>query len=110
MKYVALKDGSIMTFYDNADYMQYDNVRENFLKEGNSIEELCDVVVLIDKKHKKPKWLIDKPEDIANFNELPTVYKNRVNKGTVIFKFGIWTDKGLIYVAKMNENGELVLI
>ena len=83
---------------------------EHIIKQSDNLADLFDEVVLIDKKHKKPKWLLDKPKDIANFNELPTIYKNRVNKGTFIFKFGIWTDKGFTYMANMDSGGKLVLI
>lgn len=100
MKYVALKDGSIMTFYDDADYMQYDNVRKNFLKEADTIEELCDEFVFVDF------GIISNKE-----YHFKTLEESKKSNALYDRCYGaIWTSKGLIYVAKMNDKGELELI
>jgi hypothetical protein len=75
-------------------------------KQADTIEELCDEFVIV----------FDKSEQYDNelFNaktytpvEVNTFYKNvKIEK----IYGAIWTDKGLIYVAKMNEKGELELI
>ena len=45
MKYVRTED-AIYVFNDYADYMQYANIKDTFIKETNSIEELCDEFVI----------------------------------------------------------------
>ena len=57
---------------------------------ADAIEELCDeFVVIVDGKH-----YIRVPASNPNFQTYGA----------------IWTEKGLIYVAKMNEKGELELL
>ena len=64
-------------------------------KRANTIEELCDQFVVIDNN--------GKPQVYAPFGL--DVWKSDAQV------FGAtWTDKGLIYVAKRNSNGELELI
>jgi hypothetical protein len=96
MKYIRTKDG----IYEYVDYdneciipspiIKYKNKLThcsecNIIKQADTIEELCDVIVCnADYK--------GKAEDLY-FN----IYG------------AIWTEKGLIYVAKMNDKGELEL-
>ncbi len=94
------------------------NYGDEILKQADTIEELCDEFIYVNKI----EGLDDKThtisfEDMPNhqFTE-PTVaekleyihkrYKDDLDK----IKLGIWTDKGLIYVAKMNDKGEFKLI
>lgn len=68
-------------------------------KQADTIEELCDEFVCATYKNK-----------IYDNLHNAIAYKN---SGTYITKniFGaIWTDKGLIYVARMNDKGELELL
>ena len=69
---------------------------KNECKQVDTIEELCDEFVLINKKDKMHFIDVLSPDlyDCKNF---------------VIYG-AIWTDKGLIYVAKMNSKGELKLL
>lgn len=82
---------------------------EDILKEADTIEELCDLYVTHYKIGEKDsydirvsleaaKWFAEK--DHPNFDSF---------KVCAIYG-AIWTDKGLIYVAKMNEKGELELL
>lgn len=79
------------------------------IKQSDAIEELCDVVVIKrTNKDTNITWYADYPmeqfKDIKRTSYLPYIQVDYI-------KFGIWNDdKGLIYVAKMNEKGELVLI
>jgi len=68
------------------------------LKEAYTIEELCDRFVLLER-NLKPRI----------FETLKGAINNKIYDDEVIYG-AIWTDKGLIYVAKMNENGEFELI
>ena len=61
----------------------------------DTIEELCDEFVLI-RDNGKPHLL----RDYDNLSVL---------KGRTIYG-AIWTKKGLIYIAKMNKEGELELL
>lgn len=96
MKYIRTKNG----IYEPKTKMMFNHIKE--YKEADTIEELCDEFVLVEKMreviyhHKSSKFADFK--SIALLNERYTLYG------------AIWTDKGLIYVAKMNDKGELELI
>jgi peptide subunit release factor RF-3 len=119
MKYIRTKDGIYEISKDENDDFIVKNKGSNtwclysIFKEkydriipADTIEELCDEYVIV----------FDKSEQYDNelFNakkytpvEVNTFYKNvKIEK-----VYGaIWTDKGLIYVAKMNEKGYLELL
>lgn len=74
------------------------------IAQADAIEKLCD------------KWVYDDyagNKNIINdigFASLETI-KRRFEKGIIKnVRLTIWTDKGLIYVAKMNDKGELELL
>ena len=108
MKYIRTKDG----VYDTTKGLYTPSIKmfaigtktiyENqIIAQADTIEELCDEFVLVNKT----KEIIDHR----------LVYDIDFSKDKFVLNkyevFGaIWTDKGLIYVAKMNEKGELVLI
>lgn len=84
---------------DNELYQRWDYIGE-VLKEADTIEELCDMFITLEKLDGK-RW------HSINFTLCDDLRKDRDNEGV----YGaIWTDKGLIYVAKMNSDGKLVLI
>lgn len=88
MKYIRLKDGKIVD--------QYQTVRPQYVvKRADTIEELCDCFVLTDSRNS----FYQVEED-----------KNAVSGKDIICYGAIWTEKGLIFVAKMNEKGELELL
>ena len=104
MKYIRTKDGRIFqyggrekTLYGDiisisGEHFRYDCV----LKEADTIEELCDEFVCASSFCCS----------LLNAQERQDL--TRFRKSNL---FGaIWTDKGLIYVAKMNEKGELELL
>ena len=110
MKYIRTKDGRILKgsnygFGVGMPYKNYD------VKVADTIEELCDCLILWKQiiliRHSKAKYDID---EIAikqgtyawNKEKYKEAYKNTYG--------AIWTEKGLIYVAKMNEKGELELL
>lgn len=84
---------------------------EYIIKEADTIEKLCDEFVLFYNDIKQG----DIPIPYATYERRGIWQKERENVVKEIFKkdrkaiiYGaIWTDKGLIYVAKMNEKGEL---
>ena len=76
-------------------------------RQADAIEELCDEFVI--KYESKDKVSLF---DICNnFEATKEEYNNYQNEYKNANIYGaIWTDKGLIYVAKMNDKGELELL
>ena len=70
------------------------------IKQSDTIEELCDEFVIADVEH-KCRERVFKPA-------LVQVIKN--NKKPYEIYGAIWTDKGLIFVARMNNEGVLELL
>ena len=71
---------------------------KDILKYSETLEELCDEFVYC----KNDFYEMYRQLDYTHYD------KEYIKNGGTI-KGAIWTDKGLIYVAKMNENGELKL-
>lgn len=73
-------------------------------RQADTIKELCDVLVVEEQNIYNDdihKYLMEQPfifEKDGDFSK------------TLSVKGAIWTDQGLIYVAKMNSEGELELI
>lgn len=115
MKYIRTEDG----IYEDAgtDALGWRCVRykgnkialsqddDEILKEANTIEELCDEFVAVSELEKKPYVTKGGYKGICEGFEYA---KERGIKAS--FYGAIWTDKGLVYVAKMNEKGELELL
>ena len=116
MKYIRTKDGRILdlnriklyaesySFNDESEThlsVEWDIIREeiDIIAKADTIEELCDEFVY--ETNENNHYIKDKHNAIQLFfdNEKPVAYYG-----------AIWTDKGLIYVAKMNDKGELELI
>ena len=72
-----------------------DNIGEVIIKQADTIEELCDEFVCFENK--------------MTFHNLETITSSYNLKHLTIYG-AIWTDRGLIYVAKMNDKGELELL
>lgn len=96
--------------YNDRYYYELECRDADIIKQADTIEELCDEVVVINKTIEDypylfNKHLFKKDEKIGKtIKDYITLYTNTVIYGA------IWTDKGLIYVAKMNEKGELELL
>ena len=103
MKYIRTRHDKIL----DLDTMEFDWAlpRENFvksnaIKQADTIEELCDeLVVVFDTRPPKPV--------VCGYS----IAQAKLYAGNTGKIYGaIWTDKGLIYVAKMNKKGELELL
>ena len=70
--------------------------KENIINQADTIKELCDEFVISGNR----------PIIISQ----TTVMSGRMLNKTPVIYGAIWTNKGLIYVAKMNEKGELELL
>lgn len=90
---VKVSDDAIRLVYKNKPHICVLNGNDDILKQADTIKELCDEFVMISGgKHK-----------------LDIGCHSYGDKKIQIYG-AIWTDKGLIYVAKMNKKGELELI
>ena len=76
--------------------------KQNNFKLSNTIEELCDEFVIKAYCSNEPFLFMKEQMGIKDFIK-------KCDKDTIIYG-AIWTDKGLIYVAKMNNKGELELL
>lgn len=109
MKYIRTKDGKIFDYaicekiiINGTKWLfiskdgNYNLVPNQIIKQADTIEELCDEFV----------YFINGMPFVAHKGE-----KHYVAQGIPVVIFGaIWTDKGLIFVAKMNDKGELELL
>ena len=110
-KYVRIKDAILEkhtftlndTKYIGDPYSGILCEEEDIIKEADTIEELCDGV-LVEEKDNPNHWFIMETDE---FTETP---KDEMMIKNWTYRAFIKTDKGLIYVAKMNEEGELELI
>ena len=102
MKYIRTNERII-------EFKQYDEVRnratelgltytEKILKTANTIEELCDEYVFICKDLKQPQLVIP-----MNFEYCKKEFKDAEIYGAM------WTYGGLVYVAKMDKEGQFQL-
>lgn len=83
--------------------------KKDIINQSENLEELCDMFVCGGTGFEMP-------------SEMPLSHTTQYQKMKILIKFGmiggldvwlklgIWTSKGLIYVAKMNSEGKLVLI
>ena len=109
MKYIRTKDGRILKVFkdnvglvsknDGLTYYKEDTIdfetsywlpKSEIAKQADTIKELCDEFVFGN--------VIISLEEAKRDCEIGNIYG------------AIWTEKGLIYVAKMNEKGELELL
>lgn len=105
MIYIRTKDGILKT--ENLKLVEDDRFGRRYincynfpyipLKEADTIEELCDRFVAETCDNTR-FWVELKLEYAKTYCGIKNIYG------------AVWTSKGLIFVAKMNENGELVLI
>lgn len=120
MKYIRTKD----TIYEVVDEnkrclivrgkrkknITYGKSKRNTILIGkaNTIEELCDAFVMFcPNAHRRKIRVYETMRSISLYSKRD----KRWNGNMVDKVYGaIWTDKGLIYVAKMNDKGELELL
>lgn len=117
-KYVRTKSGVYKTVhtFPNGDYLINkilcdglpDTLRKkDIVNEADKIEDLCDKIVAFDTHGDSPAVL---SRFLGSFDLKNWIEDSKRQNGRYIFYGAIWTDEGLIYVAKMNAKGELELI
>lgn len=116
MRYIRTKDG-IIKIDSEIDselpamiriHTEEGKVREyrgkEIIRQANSIEELCDGVCAIEKNGKlKVPYVGKTTQDLKAIIDL-------IDKDDYEVYGAIWTDKGLQFVAKINEKGEFELL
>ena len=115
MKYIRTKDGiyEVERYYEPHDYwwakqLSSPIATDEIIKQADAIEKLCDGFVLINKNS---DLLPSFKKSYHDFSPYLDVDIRSHEKPSYIEIYGaIWTDKGLIYVAKMNGKGELELL
>ena len=103
---VPLSNGRIRYSLSNEDSLiSKEHLEKITIKEADTIEELCDCWVLVGSekdqdgnpriwtKTQKSQWFVE-----WQYTKCNTIYG------------AIWTERGLIYVTKMDDKGELELI
>lgn len=110
MKYIRTKDGiqdimQLTPVYPYKTLIEY--IEDNAINDANTIEELCDRCIVIRQFYDFYK--------IGSFYECEyeiDCFKRKIKSNSPIIAIygAIWTSKGLIYAAKMNEKGELELL
>lgn len=117
MKYIRTKDGIyeadvLSIHYIGETHFSCWNIEHtrafnewHIIKQADTIAELCDCIVYD---------CLPRPyQDAYHKHEIGNIESLKWNRKPEKFEniYGaIWTDKGLIYVAKMNEKGELELL
>ena len=101
MKYIRTEDGIQDTQRIFGNVGKY--IKDYAIKQADTIEELCDEFIGT-RENKKP--IVQ-----SSYTKLkPSLYILKNDLDIKDIYGAIWTDKGLIYVAKMNEKGELELL
>lgn len=116
-KYIRTKDGvyEFQRYYEQNDYYWVKGLsepvsEEEILNQSDTIEELCDEFVgYVGEEYVKENETYDMP-NFQEYNLKDMLYHMSYDKEDCVVYGAIWTSKGLIYVAKMDENGELELI
>lgn len=116
MKYIRTKDG----IYKNKPLEKHLGKRkgkgfeivfkeQDIIKQADTIEELCTNFVITNQEYK----VLYETSDYYVFRNSYLAHKWQIDKGLTDYcrYYGaIGTPKGLIYVAKMNEKGDLELL
>ena len=99
--YHDYRDRPLYEIQNGLNYLMLDS--DEIRETAETIEELCDefVILPLDQNKRPLHHFLRTPiiDDISHF----------INDSHIIYG-AIWTDKGLTYVAKMNEKGELELL
>lgn len=108
--YIRTKDGRIVDTEKEYEPLQWAEQARDYaltIAQSENLEELCDQIVYDYRLYQnKITWDGRLVED--SFEELDEPITDEMIKDGI---YGaIWTSKGLIYVAKMNEKGELELL
>ena len=110
MKYIRTKNGIFelanertITEFQVIDHLHNRAfLKDDILAQADTIEELCDEFVIKHIKYEKPF--------VADDYRILEDRQKAFEYGVEVVYGAIYTSKGLIYVAKMNDEGKLVLM
>ena len=105
MKYIRNDKGIYFNFYNNA--LSSNTVYDDIIAQADTIEELCDEFVIVRKDDISTGGDLDTYEDMKSQRQCDIDWEVEED---YLYYGAIWTSKGLIYVAKMNESGILELL
>lgn len=117
MRYIMTKDGRIFdTSRICIPYQIVDNWidfnsqgRFEIAKEADAIEELCDEFIVWEESYSTPLTMsMREKEKYKQMKKI--ILLGLLTRLNCWMKLGVWTDKGLIYVAKLNDEVEWELI
>lgn len=115
MKYIRTKDTIFEVVKDQekvyivkaknnpANYYSKSKCQTDVINQADTIEKLCDQFVFVDDFYLHEHRVCHSFE-----NAIALSKKHNVDIKT--FRGAIWTNKGLIYVAKINDKGEMELL
>ena len=88
---------------------------EKVIKQADTIEELCDMFILDNEKFGKEFYYnhngrLNHYRDSYYSFRLKDIKENKIDLGNCNFYGAIWTDRGLIYAVKLNDNEEFELL
>lgn len=108
MKYIITKDGIHLRkiFDKECSNEEWESLGYSIIKQADTIKELCDRFVL----RGVDVIILNKDNTQYRFEGEAEWYDITDTQIRIGVYGAVWTDKGLIYVAKMNEQGELVLL
>lgn len=106
MRYIRTKYGIFEnnTRFNDETLRKVSNGLIEIIKQADTIEELCDEFIVV---HKDGTHVFQKSTADDKVSKEYVEYLLRNNQ---TFYGAIWTDKGLIYVAKINEKGVFELL
>ena len=118
MKYIRTTDGICENFPRAAIWPSNEALRllKPIIKQSDNIKDLCEAFVFEDANAYPESASYIDPKSIWKmpFSKVLDLLEFRLSQGgdvNLIKIYGaIWTDKGLIYVAKMNDRRELELL
>ena len=118
MKYIRTKDGIFDNWIMDGVMPERINAQTfgiEAIKYADTIEELCDEFVLyylpLEEMSNNESWIpYAQYERRGVWQKMRNEIIDKTLKSKSTLYGAIWTDKGLIYVAKMNDKGELELL
>lgn len=105
MKYIRTQDGIFEFDKMIVPPRTSKSVFSRIIVGADTIEELCDCFIKIKRKGNCKPYILK-----FDYKDLPTLKEQKIKYKDSPVYGAILTDKGLIYVAKMNESGELELL
>lgn len=107
MKYIRLKNKIVKVDAEDSECYYFNKLKKFVYKDegyktADTIEELCDVFVIVKDSEGIEFW--------KNFKLLKNHSHHIIENDFDNIYGAIWTDKGLIYVAKLNKEGGFELL